>query len=146
MRYRARLRRPPRAAAASEPGTTRTTGRAITALSTNSPRALSSERNTTQRETSSRVVVAVSLSDGTRNCGGGPGFGPYGEGEGAAHRVPVRRDHAPEDEVPALGHAANGVISVCGDPGALCGGPDVTCVADASVTETIAKRASIGSV
>jgi hypothetical protein len=38
------------------------------------------------------------------------------------------------------------VISVCGDPGALSGGPELTCVPDASVTETIANRASIGSV
>ena len=34
-----------------------------------------------------------------------PGVRPDREGEGAAHRVPVRRDHAPEDEVPALRHA-----------------------------------------
>jgi hypothetical protein len=34
------------------------------------------ERKTTQREMSSCVVVAVSLSDGIRNCGGGPGLGP----------------------------------------------------------------------
>src|SRR4051794_10246535 len=127
-------------------GTTRTTGLAITALRTNSPRAPNSERNITQRETSSRVVVAVSLSDGTRNCGGGPGFGPTAKGKAPRTGCPSAEITRQKTRYQPSGTRRNGVISVRGEPGALCGGPEVTCVPDASLTETIANRASIGSV
>jgi hypothetical protein len=40
----------------------------------------------------------------------------------------------------------SGVTSVCGEPGAARGSPSVTCCPAASVTETIAKRGSTGSL
>ena len=58
------------------PGTRRATGRAIRRRKTKSPSAIITLRNTTQRATSSRVVVAVSAIFGIVNCGAGPGFGP----------------------------------------------------------------------
>src|ERR1700675_1213677 len=128
------------------PETTLTTGRAITALSTKSPRAASSERNTTHRETRSRVVVAVSLSDGTRNCGGGPGFGPTAKVKAPRTGCPSAEITRQKTRYQPSGTRRSGVRSVWGAPGALCGGPDVTWVPDALVTETIANRASIGSV
>ena len=44
------------------------------------------------------------------------------------------------------GTLRNGVTSVCGSPGAVCGEPELTCCPAASVMETIAKRGSIGSL
>ncbi len=95
---------------------------------------------------SSRVVVAVSLSDGTRNCGGGPGLGPTANVKAPRTGWPSAEITRQNTRYQPSGTRRNGVINVCGDPGALCGGPEVTWVPDASVTETIANRASIGSV
>ena len=85
------------------PSTRRTTGRAIAIRSTNSPIDDITVRNISQRAISSFVVVARrARSFGTGNCGAGPGFGADRERERALHRVPVDRDRAPVDQVPAL--------------------------------------------
>src|SRR5215217_6106225 len=128
------------------PETILTAGRAITALSTNSPRVTSSERNTTQRETSSRVVVAVSLSDGTWNCGGGPGFGPTANVNAPRTGWPSAEITRQKTRYQPSGTRRSGVTSVCGEPGAVAGSPSVTWPPAASVTETMAKRASTGSL
>ena len=78
----------------------------------------------TQRATSRPGVAALSVSDGITNCGAGPGLGPDRERERAAHRVPVGRDHAPVDEVPALGQVGlSGMTSVSGSSASACGVP-----------------------
>jgi len=51
-------------------------GRAVAMRSTNSPIAAMTDRNESQRATSSRGVAAVSEIEGITNCGAGPGFGP----------------------------------------------------------------------
>jgi hypothetical protein len=128
------------------PRTARATGRAVSARSTNRPSAESTERKTSQRETSSRVVVAVSLSEGTRNCGGGPGFGPTANVNAPRTGCPSAEITRQKTRYQPSGTLRSGVTSVCGEPGALVGAPLVTCPPAASVTETIAKRGSIGSL
>ena len=128
------------------PRTVRATGRAIRARSTNRPSELSTARKTSQRETSSRVVVAVSLSEGTRNCGGGPGFGPTAKVNAPRTGCPSAEITRQKTRYQPSGTCSSGVTSVCGEPGALAGWPLVTCRPAASVTETIAKRGSIGSL
>ena len=58
------------------PSTSRTTGRAVSSLITNSPIAAITATNITHRATSSCGVTAVAEMFGTRNCGAGPGLGP----------------------------------------------------------------------
>ncbi len=95
---------------------------------------------------SSRVLVAVSLSDGTRNCGGGPGFGPTANVKAPRTGCPSAEITRQKTRYQPSGARRSGVISVWGAPGAFRGGPEVICLPWASVTETIAKRSTTGSV
>ena len=86
----------------TQPAGGRAAARSRSAGRTGRPRAIS-DRKTIQRRITSAGVAAVSEIEGMTNCGAGPAFGPDREGERAADRVAVDRDHAPVDEVPALG-------------------------------------------
>src|SRR5207253_10558739 len=108
--------------------------------------AAKSERKTAQRPIRSCVVVAVSLSDGTRNCGGGPGFGPTAKVKAPRTGCPSAEITRQKTRYQPSGTLRSGVTRVCGCPGALCGSAEVTCCPAASVTETIAKRGSTGSL
>ena len=90
--------------------------------------------------------MAVSLSDGTRNCGGGPGFGPSANVNAPRTGCPSAEITRQKTRYHPSGTCRSGVTSVCGEPGAEAGAPLVTCCPAASVTETIAKRGSIGSL
>ena len=114
--------------------------------STKSPMALMNERKTTQRATRSCVVVAVSLRDGTRNWGGGPGFGPTANVNAPRTGCPSAEMTRQKTRYQPSGTRSSGVTRVCGWPAALLGEPAVTCRPSAFVTETIANRASIGSL
>ncbi len=58
------------------PRTRRTSGRAISVRSTNSPIALITDTNITHRAISRFALIAVAETLGTLNCGAGPGSGP----------------------------------------------------------------------
>ena len=104
------------------------------------------ERKTTQREIRSWVVVAVSLSEGTLNWGGGPGLGPTAKVNAPRTGWPSAEITRQKTRYQPWGVWRSGVTRVCGEPAARCGGPEVSCRPAASVTETIAKRGSIGSL
>ena len=91
-------------------------------------------------------MCAVSLSDGTRNCGGGPAFGPTANVKAPRTGWPSAEITRQKTRYQPSGIFCSGVTSVCGWPGGRCGAPDVTWRPAASVTETIAKRGSIGSL
>ena len=136
-----------RAAAARSRSRAARRGRAISARRTNSPSAANSERNTTQRAIRSCGVAAVSLSDGHAELRRRPRVRADREREGAAHRVAVDRDHAPVDEVPALGDLLerhDERLRLGRRP--LRRARRSTWWPAASVTETIAKRGSTGSL
>src|SRR5215210_5550398 len=118
----------------------------MTARRRNSPSAVNSERKTTHRLTRSCVVVAVSLNAGTRNCGGGPGFGPTANVKAPRTGCPSAEIVRQKTRYQPSERRCSGVTSVSGEPGAERGSPAVTCRPEASVTETIAKRATTGSV
>ena len=58
------------------PGIRRVSGRAIAIRKANSPIAIITDRNITQRVISSCGDVAPAAMFGILNCGAGPGFGP----------------------------------------------------------------------
>src|SRR5262249_11178342 len=128
------------------PPTRRATGRAISIRSTKSPIAERNEMKTTHREIRSCVVVAVSVNDGIRNCGGGPGLGPTANVNAPRTGCPSAEITRQNTRYQPSGVWRSGVTSVYGEPGARWGGLDVSCRPAASVTETIAKRGSIGSL
>src|SRR5258707_794794 len=100
------------------PRTTRATGRAISARSTNRPSEVSTERKTAQRAISRRVVVAVSLSEGTRNCGGGPGFGPTANVNAPRTGWPSAEIRRQKTRYQPSGTRFSGITHLCAEPGA----------------------------
>src|SRR5215831_2588385 len=114
--------------------------------STKMPIAAMIDRNVSQRAITSLGVAAVSEMDGITNCGAGPGFGPTAN-------VNAPRTGCPSAEItrhqtryqPSL-IGFSGTTSVSGFVGERLGGPAVSCVAAASVTDTIAKRGSTASL
>ena len=104
------------------PRTRRVTGRAMSVRSTNSPMALMNERKTTQRATRSCVVVAVSLSDGTRNWGGGPGFGPTANVNAPRTGWPSAEMTRQKTRYQPSGTRSSGVTRVCRLAGGASGG------------------------
>src|SRR5262249_7171824 len=119
---------------------------AIIIRSTNRPIAAMSATNMIVRAATSEGVAAVSEMDGITNCGAGPGFGP-------SANVYAPRTGCPSAEITRQytryqpsGIFFSGTTSVFGSVGERSGGPAVTWLACASVTETIAKRGSTGSL
>jgi len=84
--------------------------------------------------------------DGTGNWGAGPAFGPTANVKRAADGVAVDGDRPPVDEGTSPRQAASaGTSRVFASFGDRRGGPVVSCLPAASVTETIAKRGSTAS-
>ena len=127
------------------PGTRATSGRAITARSTNSPSAAIIDRNMTQRAVSSDGVAAVSDSDGITNCGAGPAFGPTENVNAPRTGWPSAEMTRQKTRYQPSPMRFSGTASSYGFDGDRSTGPLVSWWPAASVTETTAKRGSITS-
>src|SRR4051794_41560894 len=111
----------------------------------NKPSAANRDRNIAQRAIRSCGVCAVSLSEGTRNCGGGPGFGPTANVNAPRTGWPSTEIARQKTRYQPSGTVFSGTTIVFGSAGERLGGPAVSWFASWSVTETIAKRGSTGS-
>src|SRR5436190_20104819 len=102
-------------------------------------------RKTIQRVTSSRGVVAVSLSEGITNCGAGPALGPTANVNAPRTGWPSAEITRQKTRYQPDGRRRTGVVSSRGSLGELRGDPVATLSPAASVTDTIANLAAIGS-
>ena len=127
------------------PDTRETSGRAITVRSTNSPIADMIATKTSQRNASNPGVTADSLSEGTTNCGGGPGLGPTANVNAPRTGCPSAEIARQKTRYQPSGTRFSGVRIVSGFAGDRCGRAVVSCVPLASVTETTMNRGSTAS-
>src|SRR5215475_12865265 len=128
------------------PDTRDTMGLAVAIRRTKRPIAAIIERKAIQRAVTSLGDAAVSEVDGIANCGAGPAFGPTANVNAPRTGCPSTEITRQKTRYQPSGTRFSGVTNVCGAPGAEAGAPLVTCCPKASVTETIAKRGSIGSL
>src|SRR5262249_33519462 len=112
----------------------------------NNPSAAMTERKTIHRVTRSLGVVAVSLSDGIANCGGGPGLGPTANVNAPRTGWPSTEMTRQKTRYQPDGTGWSGTTSWSAFVAERRGGPAVTCRPAASVTETIANLGSTGSL
>ena len=96
------------------------------------------------RATTSVGVAAVSDVDGITNCGDGPGFGPTAKVYAPRTGCPSCDTTRQKTRYQPGWSAFRGTTSVV--PPGRVGGPAVIWAPLGSVTETIAKRGSTGSV
>ena len=111
----------------------------------NRPIAAMTERKTIVRATVSRGVAVVSEVDGITNRGAGPGFGPTANVKAPRMGWPSAETTRQNTRYHPCGTRRNGTTSVSVFPDRF-GGPIVSRLPLASVTETIAKRGSTASV
>ena len=111
-----------------------------------SPIAASAKTNESQRVTTRLVFVAVSESDGTTNCGGGPGFGPTANVNAPRTGWPSAEIARQKTRYQPSRISFSGTWSVSALSDERCGRPSTCCVPSASVTETIAKRGATASL
>src|SRR5436190_6598607 len=127
------------------PRTDLTAGRAMIVVITRRPNADITERKTSQRAIRSRGVAAVSLVEGTTNCGAGPGFGPIANVNAPRTGWPSAEMTRQKTRYQPSARWRTGTTSCAELAGDVVGGPDVCWWPAASVTETLARRGSVRS-
>src|SRR5690349_11430086 len=128
------------------PSTRRITGRAIPIRSTKSPIAHMTARNAIALAVTSRGVAALSAIEGTTNSGCGPGFGPTANVKAPRTGCPSTEITRQKTRYQPDGIRLSGTTSWFAFVGERRGGPAVSWLPAASVTETMAKRGSTGSL
>ena len=110
------------------------------------PIAAMNARNAIQRAVTSFVDAAVSDVDGITNWGIGPGFGPTANVNAPRTGCPSTEITRHQTRYQPSPRCVSGTSSVSASADERRGAPVVILFASASVTDTIAKRGSTGSL